>query len=124
MDTSTVVGIAISLFSITVSISLGIIALIISSKSDKTLASIHTEINALRSDFIRLHEQVLSNHHDYATAVMDAMKVLVQMQVHKGELINEETDDIEEELKEAIKVLRRPSPDPASILSKQSKLGK
>jgi hypothetical protein len=117
MDASAIVSIVISLFSVAISIYLGVTALKISNKSDTTLAVIKTEINALRGDFMKRFEQAQTDYHE-------VIKIVVAEKVHRGEWSNEQAEDFEEEFKEAIKVLRRPSPDPTSILSKQSKLGK
>ncbi len=116
MDTSTVVSIAISLFSLAISIFLGVTALKISSKSDNTLATIQTEINVLRSDFMRLFQQAQTNYYEVT-------KLVVEAKVHKGEWSSEQADDFEEELKEAIQEMQQLSFDPASVLSKQSKVG-
>ncbi len=116
MDTSTVVGIVISLFSILVAIILGIAALYISNKSDKTLASIQTDINALRSDFIKLFYQAQTNYYEVT-------KMVVEAKVYKGEWSPEKGDVFQEELDEALQEMRQLNFSPASVLSKQSKVG-
>ncbi len=116
MDTSTVVSIAISLFSVAISIFLGVTALKISSKSDKTLTSIQTEINALRGDFMKRFEQAQTDYHEVT-------KMVVLAKVHRGEWSSEEADEFQEEFNEAIQEMRQLSFDPASVLSKQSKVG-
>lgn len=128
MDTSTV----LSLFSILVSIVFFITALYFSNKSDKTLASIQAKIDVQHDRFMDMLQQAHANFNNYAMQAQvnnneyttNVMKMLLQAKVRRGELSNEEAKDFEEELKEAIKVQLLPSPDPTSILSKQSKLGK
>ncbi len=117
MDTSTVIGIAISLFSVLIAIIFAITAFHFSNKSDNTLTSIQTEINTLRSDFMKLFHQAQTNYHEITMMV-------VQAKVHKGEWSSEEADDFEEELEEAIQESQQLSFDPASVLSQQSKVGK
>ncbi len=116
MDTSTVVSIAISLFSVAISIFLGVTALKISNKSDKTLASIQTEINALRGDFMKRFEQAQTDYHEVT-------KMVVLAKVHSGEWSREEADEFQEELNEALQEMRQRSFNPASVISRQSKVG-
>jgi len=119
-STSTIVSIAISLFSvafsIAVSIFLGVTALIISSKSDKTLSAIKTEISVLRGDFMNRFEQAQTDYFEITKMVVDA-------RVQNGEWSSKEADDFEEELKEAIQQMHQSSFDPALVLSQQSKVG-
>ena len=61
-----------------------------------------------------------------ANATADAMSSYTSMEkkVHKEALLNEETDDYDEELEEALQEFRqRPSLDPTLVLSKQGKVG-
>src|SRR5437667_12126540 len=113
MDTSTVVGIVISLFSVLIAIIFAITAFHFSNKSDKTLASIQTEISVLRGDFMKRFEQAQTDYYEVT-------KMVVEAKVHKGEWSSEEADDFEEEWKEAIQEMQQLSFDPASVLSQQS----
>ncbi len=94
---------------------MGVTALKISNKSDNNLATIKTEINALRGDFMRRFEQAQTDYHEVT-------KMVVLAKVHRGEWSSEEADDFEEELTEAIQEMRQQNFKPA-VLSKQSKVG-
>lgn len=118
MDASTIVSIVISIFSIAISIFLGVTALKISSKSDSNLEGIKTEINALSGHFMRRLEQEQANYHEVT-------KLVVADKVHRGEWSSKEADDFKERVDEVLHEMQQGvGLDASSILSNQSKVGK
>jgi len=60
-----------------------------------------------------------------ANATVDAIssQTSIENNTHKGELLDEETDDYDEELEEALQEMRQRSFNPASVMSKRNKVG-
>jgi hypothetical protein len=112
MDTST----ALALFSILISVIFAVVAFYFSNKTDQTLRSVQEKINVQHDNFMKMLERAETNHYNY---VITVTKILAT----KGGWSDKVEENFEEELKEALEVLRQPNLDPTSILS-ESKLGK
>lgn len=127
MDTSSVLSIlsiAISLFSVAISVAFALYGLHFSNKADKTLTNIETTVNVQRENFMKLIEQAHTNYHENVTNVMKmTMQMMMQMMVRRGGLSSEEADDFKEELNEAIQEMRWRSFNQASVISTQNKVG-
>ena len=120
MSTSDTVSIIISLFSVAfsvaVSLFLGVTALKVSNKSNTALAIIQTELNVLRSDFMRQFAQVQMDYHE-------VIKIMIAEKVHRGEWSNEQAYEFQEELNQTLQETREHNFNPASVLSTLNKVG-
>jgi hypothetical protein len=133
LDTSTVVSIAISLFSIIVSILFAITGIYFSNKSDKTLASIQGKIDAQNASFMTMIQGFMTmvqeerKTHDAQTdshiqQMMEMMKISMQyiLESNKADLPNEKAESLEKQLNEVFRMQKQY--DSTSILSKRSKV--
>jgi len=107
---------ASAILSIVISVIFAITGFYFAYISGIALAKIQAKLDAQVDSLKELLQQAHADYHDNVTNVM---KMTMQMMVHKGEWSSEE----EEELNVAIQEMRRHNFNPASVLSKQNKVG-
>lgn len=122
LDTSTIVNIAISLFSIAVSIAFAITGFYFSKKSDINLATIKTEIDSLHRQIDTIDNKSMTIIQDERKAHDEkTMQLMVNvMEAYKGYLPKEKAEGLEKQMNEVLRLQQQF--DSASVLSKQSKV--
>src|SRR5437763_729882 len=108
MDTSTILSIVISLFSILISIIFALTALFLAKKSDNTLASIQTQMDAQLNRFMMLIQDERKIHDEHTAKSMESMLRLIALLIsYKGDLPKEKAENIAEEAGELLQEIKQ-----------------
>ena len=125
MDTSAVVSIGISLFSIGLSAFFAYTGYRLANKSDKTLASIQTLMDAQLNKFMLLIQDERKTHNEHIAKSMESMWRFIELLIsYKGDLPKEKAENIAEEADELLQEIKQGFGfNPGSVLSDLSKVG-